>query len=297
MSEDVIKKTGQYAASLSLIEIGLGSLLHGAKIPLSGQILSINQMALLGRASFKEKSKRIALDISLVSTCLKSLSPAGKKLTPMLAISMQGMLYSIGLIIFGVNYLGLFFSILLSASWAFIQPLIILFILFGTTLQDVTNFFIKEFRFLPIGFEKYLIVTIFGFLIFKIILTFFISLKVINLTDEKFKNLELKINFKSTKQKKEESNNQFINAIRDLFKPLFIFTYILTILFLLNNQNSYSIKIWMFLRPIAFGFIVFYLFRVYPLEKIMIFFDKLGLTKLSKTLKVSLNLIKEKKGL
>jgi hypothetical protein len=173
---------------------------------------------------------------------------------------MQGMLYSIGLIIFGVNYLGLFFSILFSASWAFVQPVLILFILFGTTLKDITIFFIKEFRFLPIGFEKYLIVTIFGFLIFKIILTFFISLKVINLTDEKFKNLELKINFKSTKQKKEESNNQFLNAIRDLFKPLFIFTYILTILFLLNNQNSYSIKIWMFLRPITIGFIVFYLF-------------------------------------
>ena len=99
MEKDNTEEIGKQIASLALIEVGLGSLLHSLKIPLSGHFLSLNQTAFLSRSSFKLNSKKAPLEISLTASILKSLSPAGKKLTPMLAIAAQGLLFYIGIMI------------------------------------------------------------------------------------------------------------------------------------------------------------------------------------------------------
>lgn len=95
---------------LSLVEIVLGSFMHTVKIPFSGHVLSLNQGLFLSR-SFNYVQRRghaakIVIEISLVTSVMKSLSPAGKKLGPMISISMQGFFYSIGLLIFGANLMG-----------------------------------------------------------------------------------------------------------------------------------------------------------------------------------------------
>ena len=82
-----IETTAHNAALLSGSEIGLGSVLHGLKIPFSGHFLSLNQGFILSRATIKSKnvknSKFIPISISNISSLLKTLAPAGKKLTPL----------------------------------------------------------------------------------------------------------------------------------------------------------------------------------------------------------------------
>ncbi|MFP5459829.1 MAG: hypothetical protein ACLGG7_13920, partial [Bacteriovoracia bacterium] len=97
---------GKNAATLSLIEVGLGSLLHGLKLPFSGHVLSLNQSFILTRATLTSGERRDAAVISTTAAILKSLSPAGKKLTPMLAIAVQGQLYYLGLLVAGTGVIG-----------------------------------------------------------------------------------------------------------------------------------------------------------------------------------------------
>src|SRR5690606_26328753 len=117
------EEIGKKAALLSSIEIGLGSILHGLRLPLAGHLLSLNQGFILTRATLEiEDSKSPAL-ISATSAILKSLSPAGKKLTPMLALSVQGQLFNLGPLLLGNNPVGRSLGMILLCIWGFIQPL------------------------------------------------------------------------------------------------------------------------------------------------------------------------------
>lgn len=294
MQDYEIKKIGQYAASLSVIEIGLGSLLHSFSIPLSGQILSINQMAILSRASFKEDSKTISLHISLISSILKSLSPAGKKLTPMLAILAQGLLFSSGLVLFGVNSIGLIFAIIFSSAWAFIQPLLILYFLFGKTIIDVLNYFKKDFSLLTTIEPLLLLNILILSYIIKTLLIFYISRKFIKMSEDEFQQIQLKLNIKNEKKVKKTFNNQLLNALRDLFQPIFIVSFVLTAFFLYFSKSNYVNTFWTLLRPLAIGLLLFYVLRVFPVQKFSFFFKKKGMVSTSKALQIAIDIIKEK---
>lgn len=67
------------AVTLSIVEIGLGSVVHGFKIPFGGHVLSLNQGMFLSRAMAFALSRRegfrLANEISLIASFMKSLSP------------------------------------------------------------------------------------------------------------------------------------------------------------------------------------------------------------------------------
>ncbi len=292
MQNEEIKSVGKYAASLSLIEIGLGSLLHAASIPLAGQVLSINQIAILSRASFQLKSRNVSLKISLISSLLKSLSPAGKKLTPMLAILMQGFLYSVGVTLFGVNTVGLLMATILSSAWAFIQPLIMLYLLFGKDLLEVLKYFQKEFSFLS-HIEPSLIVKI-VILTFalKVIVAYVVSRYLVKMSEKEFEKFQLKLTVQAKPKQKKYSSNQLFNAFMDLSQPLFIISYILTAIFLYDTRTDNVSIVWTLLRPITIGVLIFYLVRICPMENVVEFLEKRGMKSLSQSLKVAIETIK-----
>jgi hypothetical protein len=69
------------AVKLSLIEIVAGSLGHGLKVPLTGFLLSLNQIYFLANALNKDHlPPRSLIEISGMTAALKSLSIAGQKL-------------------------------------------------------------------------------------------------------------------------------------------------------------------------------------------------------------------------
>ena len=88
---------GLWAATLSIAEVGVGSFMHAFHIPLTGTFLSLNQAAFLTRLTklnqHRDDARGLAFDVSTVTALIKSFSPIGKRLTPMLAISVQGLLF------------------------------------------------------------------------------------------------------------------------------------------------------------------------------------------------------------
>jgi len=74
--------------------------------------------------------------ISLTSGALKALSPMGNRLGPMLAISMQGLLYSCGVLVLGANLAGALVGMTLLALWGVLQPVLVAWLLFGRSVFD-----------------------------------------------------------------------------------------------------------------------------------------------------------------
>jgi hypothetical protein len=139
-----IEFIGHYGAALSLIEVGLGSILHSLKIPFSGILLSLNQGYLLCRAALKgeefKKSEWMTYRVSNIAAVLKSLSPAGKKIGPMFSLSVQGLLFNLGVFLFGVNVFGLCFGMILLSTWTFIQPLVTYYLFFGDKIFTAVEY-------------------------------------------------------------------------------------------------------------------------------------------------------------
>jgi hypothetical protein len=127
-------------ATLSATEVALGSLVHGFKIPLGGHLLSLNQGLILTwcvrRLRARVASVQAINSISLTSGALKALSPMGNRLGPMLAISMQGLLYSCGVLLLGANFAGALAGMFLLALWGVLQPVLVAWLLFGRSVFD-----------------------------------------------------------------------------------------------------------------------------------------------------------------
>lgn len=298
--DDYTEKIAKQGAILSLIEIGLGSFLHSLKIPLTGHVLSINQIAFLSRSSFHLKSHKASLELSLIASLLKSLSPAGKKLTPMLAIAAQGLFYYLGLFFFGINYIGLLVAVSMSSLWAFFQPVLFIYILFGKNSIAVAEYFLREFeKYIPHS-EEFIIKILLLLILLKITIAFIFSLTAIKMTESSFVKYQNKmlLEIKSKPTTKTPSiNSHAYMAFKDLFTPLFLISFLLTIVFFIFSQSaSITQIIWLILRPLAIGFIVFYLIRIYPAENLSAFIKRKGFTQLSKALDVAIKVVRENRG-
>ena len=120
-----------YTATLGFVEVSLGGALHYFKVPFSGHFLNLNQIYFMNRLSFEEKRKTAGIELSIMTAILKSLGPIGKKITPMIAISLQGLLYTIGVSLLGTNLLGQVLGSVLSAVWPMIQSVTAYYLLYG----------------------------------------------------------------------------------------------------------------------------------------------------------------------
>lgn len=139
-------RIARYAALQSVTEIGIGSLVHGLRIPLGGHFLSLNQGVLLTfavrpTADRAERLARrravfIATSVSFVTALLKFLSPAGARAMPALGISLQGIFYSSGIVLFGLNLVGVSFGFVILSFWAFLHSIVFAYLIFGQTLFE-----------------------------------------------------------------------------------------------------------------------------------------------------------------
>ena len=166
----------RYAMQLSLMEIGLGSFLHSFHIPFSGFLLSLNQCFILNRALLHSQaslppSPFLPMAISTTAAIMKTLSPFGKKFTPMLALSMQGLLFNLGALIFGKNFLGRCIGSLLLSLWPMIQPALIYGIIYGSILLNMIDFYNQMMAKLPFFNEVNLQTIILGFIFVHMALT------------------------------------------------------------------------------------------------------------------------------
>ncbi len=269
MRKTTVESVGKSAAILSTVEVGLGSFLHGFHIPFSGKLLSLNQTFLLSwfSKSNPDSDRFFTTKISAITALLKSLSPMGKKLTPMLGISTQGLLFSIGVLLFGNNLWGSLMGSVLAGTWSFLQPLCLYFLIYGGTLITMIEFYIAAAtKWFPVSPENLMWAVTF-LVIIKLFLHAFLAIFAWKITTDKIEYFIFRLS-KLPPIKPLPTKSLTRGLVADLTQPFFVFSLLLTLIFLFFSESSHTQIIWGILRPIAAAFLCFLIIRLLPLEKI-----------------------------
>jgi len=264
----------RYAMQLSLTEIGLGSLLHAFHIPFSGFFLSLNQCFVLNRAlahSCQASSwdSSLPMVISNTTAIMKTLSPFGKKFIPMLAISMQGVLFSVGTIIFGNNLWGRCIGSMLLSLWPMIQPTIIYGIIYSGIFLNMIEYYnpiiAKSFVFGNMTLQ----IAVLGFIGAHIVLSLAVCLLAYALPTAIVDSYELfLISYNSPQSLSEVPKHTFRQklkgVLKDLTSPIFLASLLLSAFFFYATLHSLGAFFFAFFRLIAIAFLTFFLIRNIP---------------------------------
>lgn len=263
-----IEPVTKFAAHLSAVEIVIGSFLHGFKIPFGGHFLSLNQGYFLCRflneiqtrsSHSRLQSAQSLMEVSGVAACLKSLSPAGQKVGPMLSLSMQGLLFATGVLLGGIGSLGQFLGFTLLILWAFVQPFLSLFVLYGSNFEKMLHFYFERVQneWPELGISLAVVFT--TVVLIKWCLSLFL-LFLAKKTKTPLESVSLLRPF-SEYTKQTPHTSAFRGALRDLTRPLFLFSFLLLVIFLSLTESTKAEVVWLSLRPLALGFLLFYILR------------------------------------
>lgn len=270
------------SVQLTLVEVFLGSFLHGLKIPFGGHFLSLNQGFFLLRSAKGLRSRallfKVPVYVSTVVATLKCLSPAGNKLGPMTSITVQGFLFAAGNCIFGFNWLGQTVGMLLLGLWAFFQPILTLYIIFGSDLLTAFMDNLGKLQKIFAVQDQTLWLLFFILIGVKCVLSVAVVIlfrsKNENIVNEWIDDLSQKSKGSLTGHRPslldpadQESLSWFsrqatLGAIKDILKPFFIFSIVIMFLFFYSAGADWTTTLIGLLRPIAIGFLIFYIMRL-----------------------------------
>lgn len=253
---------------LAAVEVGVGGFLHALHIPFTGHILSLNQGFILTRAVIELHDRRAAGIVSTSVAMLKSLSPVGKKLTPMLAIAIQGQLFGVGTWIAGNNFVGHCLGMALLCCWGILQPLAFFGLTFGSDILQAVAFALEELKpwvNLDIHHLGILILCLF---IFKLLAGWLFVVLAHHLASERLELYEKWAQTHIPTPRPSPGANPFIAAARDLATPFFILSLILTGAFAWFAHSNHAGLVWILLRPLAVGYLIFLVLRLTPIDKV-----------------------------
>jgi len=127
-------RVGAWGAGSGGVEMTLGSALHAARIPFRGLFLATFQAILMSYAGDGLGERRRVVWVPFIAAGLKALSPAGGRLRPMLAISVQGVLFQGATSVLGWRALGIAVGGGLVGAWSSAQGIVIQLLLIGSDL-------------------------------------------------------------------------------------------------------------------------------------------------------------------
>lgn len=253
------------ATHLASVEIIVGSLGHGFKIPFTGTFLSFYQLYICLDMVLRSKAASIRVfNVSVIVAMLKILSPFGKKLTPMIAISMQGFLFWLGSVLLRDSLLGVLIGSILFVSWSLIQSILGYVILYGFD-------FFKMIEFLQQEWSGYISVNIYmliaGYWVMRVLVAvgLIIYLETRSSTSQAWRLDEsflarMQSRVKTT-DKSADDKPAWRRAIKDLINPYFFLSLIFMSLFHFYKDSSWNQLIWFVCQTITVGFLLFYLVR------------------------------------
>lgn len=245
MNNDIFR----YVTLLFSVECGIASVLKTLGVPCVGQILSLHQLFILCRAKRCCQGRFLGIKISSSAALFKASIVQGKKITPFIALCMQGLLFDLGL--------GGFFGALLLSLWAFIQPILIYYMLFGKTLFISCKEQINSFGISDTMVYSFLC----GIVFVKIVLSWLIVLFEERISDVQLARYEKRMVFKPQAQ----SSCSFRSKVKMAFYDLFRWPFLLGFGIIICTQVS----LWYVFSTITCSFFFFLAMRTFPIEKVI----------------------------
>ncbi len=266
---------GVYGAGAGAIEATLGSVLHGAKVPLRGNILSALQTILLtSAAEGLARPERVGWS-ALVAAGLKALSPSGSRLRPMLAISVQGALYAASIRLLGFHPLSVFVGGFLIGAWAGGQGVLLQWLLVGGDLfkaYDVVVHWIAN----QLGLTAPALPVVLSLCVLASAL---INGGVaLGFWHQRHLGLQrLKATHPFSPSKSDPSQHPLWSSIREMAHPMFWLPIALIVLVLLISGSHWEAALMIGLRSFAVGLVLFSVVRLIRVEAVSRALQKRGL--------------------
>lgn len=136
-------RVGQFGAAAGGFEATVGSMLHQTKIPMAGLFLSTVQSLVMMYAGDRLSQRIRVMWVPVISAGLKALSPYGSRLRPMLAITVQGFLFSISVTLLGWNPLGILLGGWSVGAWTAVQGILLQYVIIGDNLFPALDMAIR----------------------------------------------------------------------------------------------------------------------------------------------------------
>ncbi len=288
MSEGSDPRIARYAALQSVTEIGVGSVVHGFRIPLGGHLLTLNQGVLLTFAvrptvedSDRPARKRgifVATSVSFVTAILKFLSPAGARAMPALGISLQGLLFSAGIGVFGLNLLGVITGFVLLSFWAFLHPIVFAYLVFGDTFFSAVAMLWTEIATktgIPVEFGAWILV---GAVALKAFISAGLAVfawradaegeaRYFARIGEWAKRSSAVSRRKSTEMSDRAASvpeSPALGATKDLLRPIYLISLAFTLGFVVYTGKDVREILGYLARTVGFAWLIFFGVRAFP---------------------------------
>jgi hypothetical protein len=268
-----VERISYYATLLGLTEIGLGGFLHSLKIPFTGTFLCANQIFILSRASLDGSHRLETSTISLIAALLKTLSPTGKKITPMIALFLQGALFNAALILFGDNGCGRIVGGIFAMLSSILQPLFFYYLLYGHLFFDTLIAGSQEMSTRFNLSENSLIAAFALFTGIKLTLGIFAAYAASRAPEEAIGRYLKKVT-RPFQSSSAFGKTPIKGALSDLFKPFFLFSILATGFFLFWKERELATVLQHVLQTFAIAFLCFYCLRSLPLNRLLDILDQ-----------------------
>ncbi|MFN3430828.1 MAG: DUF2478 domain-containing protein [Candidatus Sericytochromatia bacterium] len=127
-------RVGLYGAGAGTLEMTLGAALHGGMVPFRGLVMASAQASVMTWAAHGLGARGRVVWVPFIAAGLKALSPAGNRLRPMLAITIQGLLYAGLTRALGWNRASVLIASAAVGAWAAAQGLVLQYLFVGKEL-------------------------------------------------------------------------------------------------------------------------------------------------------------------
>lgn len=256
-------RVGGYGAGAGGVEVGLGSALHGVRVPGRGLILSSLQTAVMVIAGAGLGCRRRVIWVPFIAAGLKAVSPAGSRLRPMLAITLQGLLFGSATTVFGWNPLGIGLGGWLVGAWAGAQGAILQYLLVGDQLMrayaSVTGWLTERWDLSTPGLWTAIGIWIVVWGLGAMSVGLFVYRR--RSLPDRFRELMASRMEGLGQDRPVSRRRSFLLGLIDLTRPVFWLPLLLIATIVLAAGAPWGDIFWMAVRAVTVGFVVFSLAR------------------------------------
>jgi hypothetical protein len=262
-------RIGVYGAGAGGIEVTVGSALHGARVPMRGLVLSSIQSVVMTYAADGLGHRGRVVWVPFIAAGLKALSPAGERLRPMVAITVQGLLFGGAIRILGWNSMGILIAGWLVGAWAGAQGILFQYLFIGSELfrayDEVIRWVTSQWRIEVPGIITLLTIWV---------VVWGVVASVVTLMVWRRRRLPARIQTFLDRGAQairwEESRPSWKQAVqrgfKDLFRPIFWVPVAVVAVIVLVSGSPWETAFWIVARAVTVGMVTFSLARAFDLR-------------------------------
>lgn len=264
-------RIGLYGGGAGGFEASVGAILHGVRMPLRGLFMSSTQSAIMTYAADGLGHRRRVVWVAFIAASLKALSPTGDRLRPMLAITLQGLLYGASITVAGWNIVGAALGGFLIGVWSAIQGVALQYLFVGSDVirayDSAIQWIAKQLSVGSLGF----LALVFGWSL----VCGAVSGGVTVLAWKRREKMPARLHeavFKTPKgvildTKPASASGAMRRGVKDILRPLFWLPVLIVVGITIATGSPLESALWIIVRAAVVGFVLFSAVRAFDMHR------------------------------